>query len=101
MQGDGNLVLYAPGSTPIWATGIWSGRAAGTSWPGTRRAYGIPQADPGSKMAAEGSDWRTNPQTQIRWGEDYIQSRYGRPCQAWTFWRARAYYGPLLAVLLF
>ena len=20
MQGDGNLVLYAPGSTPIWAT---------------------------------------------------------------------------------
>ena len=40
-------------------------------------AYGIPQADPGSKMAAEGSDWLTNPQTQIRWGEDYIQSRYG------------------------
>ena len=30
-------------------------------------AYGIPQADPGSKMAAEGSDWLTNPQTQIRW----------------------------------
>ena len=65
------------------------------------RAYGIPQADPGSKMAAEGSDWRTNPQTQIRWGEDYIQSRYGRPCQAWTFWQARAYYGPLLAVMPF
>ena len=43
------------------------------------RAYGIPQADPGSKMAAEGSDWRTSPQTQIRWGEDYIQSRYGTP----------------------
>ena len=63
------------------------------------RAYGIPQADPGSKMAAEGSDWRTNPQTQIRWGEDCIQSRYGSPCQAWTFWQARTYYGPLLAVV--
>ena len=54
-------------------------------------AYGIPQADPGSKMAAEGSDWLTNPQTQIRWGEDYIQSRYGTPCQAWAYWQARRY----------
>jgi len=61
---------------------------------------GIPQADPGSKMAAEGSGWLTNPQTQIRWGEDYIQSRYGRPGLAWTFWQARTYYGPLLAVVL-
>jgi len=65
------------------------------------RAYGIPQAYPGSKMAAEGSDWLTNPQTQIRWGEDYIQSRYGTPCQAWAFWQARRYYGPLLAVVPF
>jgi len=40
-------------------------------------------------------------QTQIRWGEDYIQSRYGSPCQAWTFWQARTYYGPLLAVVPF
>jgi hypothetical protein len=52
-------------------------------------------------MAAEGSDWLTNPQTQIRWGEDYVQSRYGRPCQAWTFWQARTYYGPLLAPVPF
>ena len=63
-------------------------------------AYGIPQADPGSKMAAEGSEWLTNPQTQIRWGEDYIRSRYGTPCQAWAYWQARRYYGPLLAVVL-
>ena len=62
-------------------------------------AYGIPQADPGSKMAAEGSDWLTNPQTQIRWGEDYIQARYGTPCQAWAYWQARRDYGPLLAVV--
>jgi hypothetical protein len=40
-------------------------------------AYGIPQADPGSKMAAEGSDWLTNPHTQIRWGEDYIKAGAG------------------------
>ena len=42
-------------------------------------AYGIPQADPGSKMAAEGSDWLTNPQTQIRWGEDYIPEPVRHP----------------------
>ena len=40
-------------------------------------------------MAAEGFDWITNPQTQIRWGEDYIQSRYGTPCQAWACWQAQ------------
>ncbi|HWJ10288.1 MAG TPA: lytic transglycosylase domain-containing protein [Nocardioides sp.] len=46
-------------------------------------AYGIPQALPGSKMASAGSDWATNPATQIRWGLGYIQSRYGSPCSAW------------------
>jgi hypothetical protein len=47
-------------------------------------AYGIPQALPGYKMAAAGSDWRTDPRTQIRWGiEDYIKPVYGSPCGAW------------------
>lgn len=45
-------------------------------------AYGIPQALPGSRMASEGSDWMTNPQTQIRWGVKYIQGRYRNPCTA-------------------
>jgi resuscitation-promoting factor RpfB len=45
-------------------------------------AYGIPQALPGDKMAAAGPDWRTNPATQIAWGEDYIKSNYGTPCAA-------------------
>jgi len=43
------------------------------------RAYGIPQALPGSKMASAGLDWRTNPYTQIRWGLRYIDKRYGSP----------------------
>jgi hypothetical protein len=46
-------------------------------------AYGIPQALPGSKMASSGSDWATNPATQIDWGLGYITSRYGSPCGAW------------------
>jgi hypothetical protein len=45
-------------------------------------AYGIPQALPGSKMSTEGADWMTNPETQIRWGVNYIDARYGTPCGA-------------------
>jgi len=55
-------------------------------------AYGIPQALPGSKMAAFGADWRTNPATQIRWGLDYVHVRYGTPCQAWSFKRGHGWY---------
>lgn len=46
-------------------------------------AYGIPQALPGSKMASAGSDWQSNPATQIEWGLGYIEGRYGTPCGAW------------------
>ncbi len=45
-------------------------------------AHGIPQSLPGSKMAAAGADWETNPVTQITWGLGYIQDRYGSPCGA-------------------
>lgn len=45
-------------------------------------AYGIPQSLPGTKMASEGPDWLTNPETQIRWGVKYIKGRYGAPCGA-------------------
>ena len=47
-------------------------------------AYGIAQANPGSKMASVGSDWLTNPATQIEWGLGYISGRYGTPCGAWA-----------------
>jgi hypothetical protein len=46
-------------------------------------AYGIPQALPGSKMASAGSDWQTDPTTQIKWGLGYIKDVYGTPCGAW------------------
>ena len=65
----------------------WNAHAANPSG-----AYGIPQALPGSKMASAGADWRTNPATQIKWGLKYVQDRYGTPCEAWTFKRARGWY---------
>jgi hypothetical protein len=55
-------------------------------------AYGLVQALPGSKMASAGADWRTNPATQIKWGLNYMNSRYDSPCGAWSFWQANHYY---------
>jgi hypothetical protein len=55
-------------------------------------AYGIPQALPGSKMAAAGPNWQTDPTTQIRWGLGYIKGRYGTPCDAWAFWQDNGWY---------
>jgi uncharacterized protein YabE (DUF348 family) len=55
-------------------------------------AYGIPQALPGSKMASAGSDWRTNPATQIKWGLGYIKGRYGTPCDAWGVFKSKGWY---------
>jgi hypothetical protein len=55
-------------------------------------AYGIPQSLPGSKMAVYGADWRTNPATQIKWGLNYIKTKYQTPCGAWSTFRAKGYY---------
>jgi hypothetical protein len=55
-------------------------------------AHGIPQALPGSKMGGVGSDWQTNPETQIKWGLRYIKSRYGTPCGAWAHFGASGWY---------
>ncbi|MFJ3660726.1 transglycosylase SLT domain-containing protein [Streptomyces sp. NPDC090119] len=55
-------------------------------------AYGLVQALPASKMSSAGADWKTNPKTQIKWGLDYMNSRYGSPVQAWNFWQANGWY---------
>jgi hypothetical protein len=122
MQPNGNLTVVVPGGQPLWSTDTyrqtyadiqlatrgWSqgqARQFGclddiwvreSKWnelagsPGS--AYGIPQASPGAKMAAAGPDWLTSPQTQIRWGEDYIEGQYGTPCQAWAHWQVHKNY---------
>ena len=55
-------------------------------------AHGIPQSLPGSKMAEFGADWRTNPETQIKWGLAYIQGRYDTPCGAWSAFKKKGWY---------
>jgi len=66
----------------------WNYRAVNAS----SGAYGLFQALPGSKMSSVGSDWQTNPATQIKWGLNYMDSRYGSPCEAWSFWQANNWY---------
>ncbi len=58
----------------------------------TSSAYGIPQALPGSKMASAGADWKTNPETQIKWGLKYIDKRYKTPCGAWSAFKKKGWY---------
>src|SRR4051794_38449985 len=53
-------------------------------------AYGIAQALPGDKMSSAGSDWRTNAETQIKWGLQYIADSYGSPQSAWDTWQSRS-----------
>ena len=55
-------------------------------------AYGIPQTLPGSKMGAFGGDWRDSARTQIEWGLDYIDGRYGTPCGAWSAFGSKGWY---------
>ena len=50
------------------------------------QAYGLCQALPGSKMASAGSDWATNPVTQLRWCNGYAISRYGSWANAYNVW---------------
>lgn len=58
----------------------------------TSGAYGLPQALPGSKMAAMGPDWQTNPITQLRWMAQYVAKRYGGWCEALAFQMSRGWY---------
>lgn len=84
---------WGPGSTdwPYLETGWqeesgWSTTAANDPSDPYNHAYGIPQANPGTKMAAAGPAWKTDATTQITWGLSYIKSTYGAPSKVpgWT-----------------
>ncbi|WP_174805567.1 transglycosylase SLT domain-containing protein [Kitasatospora sp. MMS16-BH015] len=98
---------YSPGSVQALAAGIIGDdsqfqcfsqivkRESGWDYTATNSgsgAYGLVQALPGSKMSSVGSDWRTNPATQIKWGLGYMNDRYGSPCGAWSFWQSHHWY---------
>jgi hypothetical protein len=74
---------------PLWAhESGWNPAATNPS----TGAYGIPQAEPGSKMASAGPDWKSDPATQIKWGLGYIKDTYGSPCGAESHEQADGWY---------
>jgi hypothetical protein len=90
------MLLRQGGSEAEWncLDELW-GRESGwetTITNSSSGAYGIPQALPAWKMAAAGSDWRTNPVTQIRWGLSYIGDKYGTACVALSHSDSYGYY---------
>lgn len=54
-------------------------------------AYGLPQSLPATKMASAGSDWRTNPITQLKWMKGYVK-KYGGINGAYKFWKSHHWY---------
>lgn len=78
------------------------GRETGGTWDPTidfgfghgnvYEAYGLPGANPGTKMSSAGADWRTNPLTQIRWMRGYVNGRYGSSCAALSFHNRHGWY---------
>jgi hypothetical protein len=84
----GDATQYQCFSNIVSHESSWNYTATNTS----SGAYGLVQALPGTKMASAGADWRTNPATQIRWGLKYMNSSYGSPCGAWSFWQTNHWY---------
>ena len=52
----------------------------------TPNGYGLCQATPGYKMQTAGSDWATNPVTQLRWCNGYAVGHYGSWAAAYNHW---------------
>ncbi|WP_323074855.1 aggregation-promoting factor C-terminal-like domain-containing protein [Limosilactobacillus reuteri] len=96
VKGDHKALMRRAGIPASWFSAIdyivthesgWRVNATNPS----SGAYGLPQSLPGSKMAAAGKDWRTNPITQLKWMKNYV-SRYGGGPGAAAFWRSHHWY---------
>lgn len=55
-------------------------------------AYGLCQSLPASKMASAGSDYLTNPITQLKWCTGYATGRYGSWAGAYSAWQVQGWW---------
>jgi len=86
---------YGWGDKQFWCLdGLWTKESNWNYRSSNARsgAHGIPQALPASKMEVIGTDWRTNPVTQISWGLHYIDKRYETPCGAFAKFKRTNWY---------
>jgi hypothetical protein len=79
---------------------LWDAESGWSVHARTGKAYGIPQARPGYKMASaehprwgfRWNDWKEDAFVQVWWGLNYIRNRYGTPCHAWRHFKLHLYY---------
>jgi len=77
-QGDWGYANYIITNESGWSVTIWNRQGSG--------AYGLCQALPADKMGSAGSDWKTNPITQLRWCNQYVRDRYHSWAAAKAWW---------------
>lgn len=90
-EGDYGYVNYIVGREGGWCPYRWQGDPGCTNHGAVTpngMGYGLVQATPGIKMASAGSDWLTNPITQLKWANGYAIGRYGSWQAAYQFWLA-------------
>jgi hypothetical protein len=77
-KSDWEFVDYIISRESGWKHDIWNTSGSG--------AYGLCQSLPANKMGIAGSDYMTNPITQLKWCNSYAEQRYGGWSQAKIFW---------------
>lgn len=80
-ESDFGYVDYIIGRESGWGVTKSNYRGSG--------AYGLGQALPASKMAKFGSDYLTNPVTQLRWANAYAVGKFGSWAKAYNYWLIR------------
>ncbi|HVW23195.1 MAG TPA: ubiquitin-like domain-containing protein [Candidatus Saccharimonadales bacterium] len=82
------IVSHESGWCPTKAQGQYGSCPPYAGYVPPYGGYGLCQSTPGSKMASAGSDWATNPITQLRWCNGYALGRYGSWYAAYEHWLA-------------
>lgn len=91
---DYPYVNYIVSRESGWCATKWQGQHTCPSYyqelypPTSGHGYGLCQSTPAIKMSSAGSDWQTNPITQMKWCNGYAHSRFGSWQAAYNYWQA-------------
>ena len=80
------IISHESGWCPTKAQGQYGTCPPYAGYVPSTGGYGLCQATPGAKMASAGSDWATNPITQLEWCSGYATGRYGSWYNAYEHW---------------
>lgn len=92
-QADYRAVDYILSRESGWCAYKWQGEiGACPTYHGAPTdpsvGYGLCQSTPANKMASAGSDWETNPVTQLKWCNAHAQDRHGSWGASYQYWLA-------------